>query len=717
MTDLSFTGMTYENILTDLKTKLKAIYPDFNVDSEYDLVVKILEAVAYGVYQNNVLLELVANESMLETLQTKESLRKLLKLVGYNLQGYKPATGELLLELTKTWAITTQVLTQYTKFGSSYGDQIYEVLDNVEIDRNDRLSWIVSKRGANYVDLTSDLILGNPMTFFPAGATLATGDEIYFGHNDLIFDTYNFDLSQTFSGGGAAYTYVWEYYDGDYNDCEPDVVDIATNPGQLTVELDSLLGTVDISGATVRIQCILTGEYEDCVSTHNGITNIIITTDILGQSVASSDPSGYIVGVQWHPINIVTDGTVGFSVAAGNYDLEVEIPDDDGIYRWANDFTLSVLGTPTSYTGVCLRFRVIDVSVVPANTATLDHTVQENGYLRIDVEQGKTYPRIYVQAGDGTAGQSFLMTTSTYIEDSIHVWVDSEEWQQVESFYSSSVTDKNYTVTIKDEYIEIIFGDGINGLVPAVGKNIEVEYRYFAVDDGNLGAKRVNKFVSGGSNFDSVYNPQAMYGWSKAEGVDTTDLERMKTEAPNLIWTRDRAVTSEDIISLCEGDETLSIARAEVIEDFVSPGISLVVAVGDGATYFSIAELESFEEYFNGDLTNRVEGKLVLGHEVRFKNFRIKTIDITATVTGDTDVTTINNYLLSVLTPLATVTIDGITRYRWELGGGITLSMLSHLIFESDDSITNVSLALPVADVVLDYDQLPQVGTIILTII
>lgn len=695
MTDFSFTGLTYEDILKDLKSNLKLKFPDFNPDSEYDIMNILLSVFSYGLSMNNTLLELMANECSIEDLQTRESLRKLVKLLGYELKGYIPATGDLLGILDKTFSVETEVVQQFTRFGSSISDQVFENLEAEVISANDSLSFIIVEKGGVMEDLDIETA-GYPCTFFAPAYTIQANDCIYFGHNQLVFDQYDFDISTAFIG---LFTYVWEYFDDIGYSQNPDSV--TKMGGYLKIIIDDLVGTTNVTGLEITVQCLTTGYSEVVNSQFDGVHNYIETSDYLGQdpSSVSEDDQDYLCECEWHLLD-VTDATLGFQ-NTGIKSLEVTIPDVAGTGCWRNDLDIM------DYSGGVLRFRFVTVTT-PPSSAIIDACNVSGGMLRFQVEQGKTYPKTFAFNSDGSEDQNFRIYTNTYIEGSIQVWIDSDEWQEVDSFYYSDGDSKHFLCIVKDNYVELIFGDNIHGKIPVLGSTVEIQYRWGISEDGNLGIGSVDRIVSGNINLQSVFNSEVFSGWKKAEGIDSEDIDKLRDELPQSIWTSERAVTAEDIENILISD--FSVARVNVNTNYITTGISLVNVVSNGAGYFSNLQLEEFQQNFNGDIDNRISGKLVLGHEIRVKNYRQKAIDITADVYGVETERNIRDYLELVINPLYYEN----NSYLWEFGGTVSLSKLIHLFYEADQDLTDVTFSLPATNIVLEFDQLPILGTLTL---
>jgi len=135
-------------------------------------------------------------------------------------------------------------------------------------------------------------------------------------------------------------------------------------------------------------------------------------------------------------------------------------------------------------------------------------------------------------------------------------------WREVPNFYGSSSRDRHYVVDRQKD--EVLFGDGIYGLIPPVlpGNIRMTRYRSGGGIAGNQPAKEIKQLVSAVPYIQKVVNWTAASGGSDAEPAEAT-LER----GPRLLRHRGRAVTSEDFedLALLASRE---VARAKCVPQF-----------------------------------------------------------------------------------------------------------------------------------------------------
>lgn len=167
---------------------------------------------------------------------------------------------------------------------------------------------------------------------------------------------------------------------------------------------------------------------------------------------------------------------------------------------------------------------------------------------------------------DGTAGQEFTIS-DTAVEDSNYtVYIDDERWTEVSTFISSGNTSKHYRLVHElDDTLTLVFGDDIRGMVPSIGAVVKFEYIRSSGADGNVYQTDLITTLDD-SIYDedetvvsdiSVTNSTTFTGGDNEEG-----MEEIRSEAPKVFSTGDRAVTRNDFIAILKNYP--SIAEANV---------------------------------------------------------------------------------------------------------------------------------------------------------
>ena len=147
-------------------------------------------------------------------------------------------------------------------------------------------------------------------------------------------------------------------------------------------------------------------------------------------------------------------------------------------------------------------------------------------------------------------------------------------WRAVESFFDSGPRSRHYVrnpITGK-----IQFGDGIKGMMPPAGRNNIVARRYQIGGGvrGNVNAMTLTQLTRAIAYIDKCYNAIPAAG-----GADAETVEEAKARAPQLLKSRDRAVTAEDFETLALRSST-GVARAKCLPSQRHDG---EVQVGDRA--------------------------------------------------------------------------------------------------------------------------------------
>lgn len=159
-------------------------------------------------------------------------------------------------------------------------------------------------------------------------------------------------------------------------------------------------------------------------------------------------------------------------------------------------------------------------------------------------------------SSDGSTGQEFVLqqqplTLNPSGTSSLTVFVADGgppiAWTEVDNFLESDPTDEVFRIEIdEDDIVTVIFGDGVNGKVPASGtNNVTATYRIGGGRDGNrVGTNVLTRLVGNFPFIDSVTNPEQPSG-----GADKETIEEAKENAPASIVALNRAVSHPDYVT------------------------------------------------------------------------------------------------------------------------------------------------------------------------
>ncbi|RUP38230.1 MAG: hypothetical protein EKK63_12685 [Acinetobacter sp.] len=170
--------------------------------------------------------------------------------------------------------------------------------------------------------------------------------------------------------------------------------------------------------------------------------------------------------------------------------------------------------------------------------------------VNANVRQWKTVaPVTFVSTG--AANQTYSLNEDV-AESSVSVTVDGVPFDSVDTFLFSWLTDKHFKQQCnKNNEVEVVFGDGINGVVPTATKVISISFYETLGADGNIGVGLINTINSAialpiGFQIE-VTNQNPTTNGKNSEGL--TDLAKY---LPLMLRTVYRAVTKRDYESVVE---------------------------------------------------------------------------------------------------------------------------------------------------------------------
>jgi predicted phage baseplate assembly protein len=214
-----------------------------------------------------------------------------------------------------------------------------------------------------------------------------------------------------------------------------------------------------------------------------------------------------------------------------------------------------------------------------------------------EVTQGETVKDEILGSGDGSALQSYPLKKKplTYVpstdpellsavQSTLLVTVNGVNWQERPSLVDSAPDDQVFTTTLDDAgQTTVVFGDGKSGSRPTTGRdNIHARYRFGLGVSGNAGANGVQQLIDSVPGLQKVTNPQSMNG-----GADAESISGIRTNAPAIVRTFNRAVSAEDYAALAltfPGIVKASaswVLRNPDLKPVAQPYVQLTVATAD----------------------------------------------------------------------------------------------------------------------------------------
>jgi hypothetical protein len=216
-------------------------------------------------------------------------------------------------------------------------------------------------------------------------------------------------------------------------------------------------------------------------------------------------------------------------------------------------------------------------------------------------------------------------TQTTGVRADIEVKVGDQIWEQVSDLSRSAPTQPHYTVRMtEDGFINIGFGDGINGRrVPTGNNNVQVTYRVGTGLEGSVKAGSLIKPVKPHPLIDAVAQPLDAGG-----GNDMEDKSSLRQTAPATLLTLERAVSLKDFANLAGGHSSVWQARAfkQPVRHGYLEVVDIIVVPADGTALGELADT----------LTDYVQTHAAPHVKVRIKEFERVWVDLSIQVTINT---------------------------------------------------------------------------------
>jgi len=206
------------------------------------------------------------------------------------------------------------------------------------------------------------------------------------------------------------------------------------------------------------------------------------------------------------------------------------------------------------------RLKDEDVEFETAKDATIP-----TGQMTVEVGARQGIRKTETFSGTGEPGQTINLSGTAVAQGSIRIRIQDQEWTEVLHFQESNAESLHFqSDTDALEKTSIVFGDGVRGVVPTAGVEIEVAYLETLGASGNIGANLVNELLTP-IYLDSqqvaltVDNPIPTTG-----GTDRETLEHARKQAPAEVRSLWKAVTKEDYQALAEGYP--GVAKAQILD-------------------------------------------------------------------------------------------------------------------------------------------------------
>lgn len=239
-------------------------------------------------------------------------------------------------------------------------------------------------------------------------------------------------------------------------------------------------------------------------------------------------------------------------------------------------------------------FETDEDVVIPDNT-------EGTASVEAAVTEGTTKAFQYIGESSGVPGQVFLLPNAGVYRETIQIFVEDgegttlinegsetefavREWVRVEHLLEGDGDSRIFETRLASNATHILFGDDINGMIPATGLKVYATYRYGYGASGNLAPGLVRLINSQGQDnlgeVKVVRDAQGAYLSSEMlGGANPESNDSIRLNAPRVYRTQDRVVTERDFVELALGTEGVSQANA-VVGTFTS--VTLYLTAADG---------------------------------------------------------------------------------------------------------------------------------------
>jgi len=174
----------------------------------------------------------------------------------------------------------------------------------------------------------------------------------------------------------------------------------------------------------------------------------------------------------------------------------------------------------------------------------------------IDSTYNKALP-VNLGNSDGTTNQSYTVLDPNIIDSSLIAYVGQSaaftQWSYVDSLLEWGSTDSVFTTSKnEDGTTNIVFGDGVNGAIPANGQLISATYRVSVGVAGNIKSNSITEltFVPGNLDPQVVTYLSVSNSLPATGGADPDNMSQLRAKIKAALFTRGRAVTLADYANL-----------------------------------------------------------------------------------------------------------------------------------------------------------------------
>ena len=534
--EINYLAKDYASFRQLILDRLAVLIPDWTETHAADLLIMLVEVLAYKGDYLSYYQDAVATEAYLDTARQRISVRRHVRLVDYYLHEGCNARAWVCVEVSPDLALNPAETAFITGFNNALSAQ------------QTILIW----------DDLREVAAQGYEVFEPLVADKSTPIQLYEAHNEIAFYTWGQKECCLEKGStSAALLDKWKSVDAP----APAPKELASDPPPRTLQLAP--GDVLIFEEVVAPKTGLVADADP--NTRHAVRLTQVTR---GQDPIVLDPNGQptpYVTIEWAPEDALPFpfciSTIGpapncfyldnVSIARGNVILvdhgRTQSPEDLGrVPTLMTNAVCECVGEPG------------DIEIVPGKFAP----------------QLKKMPLTYREAlpsGDGADGQ-WVPAASLITQDvqaaTPQVWLTSqpaEPWAVRYDLIESAPDDWQFVVEIDDAgTVHLRFGDGELGAQPPAGMTFSATYRVGNGKGGNVGPESISRLVLQETRLDGysvrVRNPLPAQG-----GTDPDEVEQAKLFAPHLFRKQiERAVVAADYQTLAERNPKVQRASADL---------------------------------------------------------------------------------------------------------------------------------------------------------
>lgn len=284
------------------------------------------------------------------------------------------------------------------------------------------------------------------------------------------------------------------------------------------------------------------------------------------------------------------------------------------------------------------------------------------GTVTANVTQGITFTQVPIGTSTGLPGQVFQLPQTKVLDGSVTVFIQSTapggntQWNQVPSFINAQSSDTSFTLFVDAADItNLTFGDGINGLIPALGLTIFASYTVIAGAAGNQPLGAVNIMVSPVTGISVQYNAAGVPLSSvMSGGSDPESNDSIRANAPVAFATQQRAVSLADYAALAVNVPGVIAANAVANH---STSVSLYI-LGPNATVatgtLNDAVFDTFENATLAGVTLSLPTPNLIAVDIGFAISGFQTLQVLPTFGQQSTMNAVILALNAFLTPPST---------------------------------------------------------------